>query len=84
MDEHAQIGAKALAEFLNIPLDTVKKRLIPNMKKVGVVFEVIRGRPPAKRLMWFPSSVRAFMAATQRIRNEEKAGGSNERKERQQ
>ncbi len=35
MEEHAQIGAKALAEFLNIPLDTVKKRLIPEMKQIG-------------------------------------------------
>ena len=78
MEETAEIGAKALAEFLNMPLDTVKKRLIPNMKEIGVVFEVTRGRPPANRLMWFPSSVRAFMAARQRMRNKEKAGGSNE------
>lgn len=65
MDEHARIGAKALAEFLNIPLDTVKKRLIPEMKEIGVVFKWPLGRPAKKRLMWFPSMVMRYMAVRQ-------------------
>ncbi len=74
LKETAEIGAKALAQFLSIPLDTVKKRLIPDMKRIGVVFEWTMGRPPRKRLLWFPSRVMAYMGALQREKNREKAG----------
>jgi hypothetical protein len=80
MDEHAQIGAKALAEFLSIPLDSVKHNLIPGMKELGVVFEWPLGRPAKTRLLWFPSEVKRYMAAVQRDKNAEKKKDHPEKK----
>jgi len=65
IEECAQIGAKALAKFLSIPLDTVKRRLIPHMKEIGIVIEWTMERPPRKRLLWFPSMVMRYMGLMQ-------------------
>jgi len=65
-EECARIGAKALAEFLSIPLDSVKHNLLPDMKRDGVVLEWIMDRPPRKRLIWWPSVVIRYMALLQR------------------
>jgi hypothetical protein len=72
IEERARIGSKALAEFVSIPLSSVKHNLIPGMKELGVVFEWPLGRPAKTRLMWFPSEVRRYMAALQRDKNAEK------------
>lgn len=73
VDEVAREGIKELARFLNCCERTAWTKA-QAMKEIGAVFEQLRGRPPRKVIMWFPSVVKSYMAAEQRARIKRKGG----------
>jgi hypothetical protein len=70
-DECARIGNRELAKFLDISLRATC-RLIPALRKEGVVFDGYQGFPPRKVNKWFPRAVREYMATRQKERNGKK------------
>lgn len=70
-NECARQGNRELATFLSVSLRTCAK-LVKEMKEIGVVFEMYKGRPPQIVNMWFPSAVVRYMAVRQMATNEQR------------
>jgi hypothetical protein len=66
-----QTGNRELARFLGKNLRSVC-RMIPDMKRLGVVIEDVEGQPKRRVNRWLPSQVAAYMAARQRKKWEDK------------
>lgn len=59
-EEHAVQGWARMAEMVGIS----ERKLISykdEMRHAGVIFYVLRGHPPAKRMMFFPSLVKRWL-----------------------
>lgn len=61
--EQALVGAKEIAEFLQIPLATVSIKYIPKFKQAGIIFKKKIGIIPNRRvrLYTFPSLIIRYL-----------------------
>lgn len=57
--ENAQFGWKLLAEYMGFS-ERKAFRLQDELRSCGAVFYVMLGRPPKRRVCWFPSEIRRW------------------------
>ena len=59
-DERAREGWKAFCDMTGIS-ERKAYRMKPDLEKCGAIFYMYRGRPPRKRLMFFPSIIKKYL-----------------------
>jgi len=60
MYERAVEGWQALADMLGVNIRTIQRRKL-ELESSGVIFYMAKGRRKQKIMMFFPSTVRAFI-----------------------
>lgn len=61
MPEVAEQGWKALASMFGLSERRMRDRR-EELENVGAIFYMKKGRPPARRMHFFPSTIRAYAA----------------------